>query len=68
MVHNNIVKTLEFIPRHMIVAEYYGFTLAVRVSVHLSLSCISVCPPVHISFPDDNELTSVDFHQTWYVH
>ena len=34
---------LFFIPRHTIVAGYYGFTLDV-----------SVCPSVRFSFPDDN--------------
>ena len=34
-----------FIPRHTIVAGYYGFTLDVRVSVRQS---------VRFSFPDDN--------------
>ena len=36
---------LFFIPRHTIVAGYYGFTLDVRVSVR---------PSVRFSFPDDN--------------
>ena len=30
-----------FIPCHTIVASYYGFMLDVRVSVHLSVSCMS---------------------------
>ena len=39
-----------FIPRHTIVAGYYGFTLVVHESVRLSV----VCPSVRFSFPDDN--------------
>ena len=39
-----------FIPGHTIVAGYYGFTLDVRVSVHLSVRHTSV----RFSFPDDN--------------
>ena len=43
-----------FIPRHYIVAGYYGFTLDVHVSVHLSVHP-SVCrTSVRFSFPDDN--------------
>ena len=38
-----------FIPHHTIVVGYYGFTLDVRVSVHLS-----VHPSIHFSFPGDN--------------
>ena len=38
-----------FIPRHTIVAGYYGFTLVVRVSVRPSVERLSV-----FSFPDDN--------------
>ena len=38
------------IPRHTIVAGYYGFTLVVRVSVRPSY----VLPSVRFSFPDDN--------------
>ena len=38
-----------FIPRHTLVAGYYVFTLAVRVSVHLSV----VRTSVHTSFPFD---------------
>ena len=56
---------LIFIPRHTIVAGYYGFTLDVRVSVRPSVSRTSA----RFSFPDDNlSKTSMDFHQTWYVH
>ena len=53
-----------FILRHTIVAGYYGI-LVVCVSAHLSvcLSHLSV-----FSFSDNNELISIDFHQTWYVH
>ena len=40
---------LIFISRHTIVARYYGFTLVVSVSVHLS-----VIRPSVFSFPDDN--------------
>ena len=43
-----------FIPRHTIEAEYYGFTLVVRVSVHLSFHPSAISPSVHFSFPDDN--------------
>ena len=32
------------IPRHTLVAGYYVFTLAVHVSVRLSVVCLSVCP------------------------
>ena len=39
-----------FIPRHTIVAGYYGFTLVVRESVHQSV----VRPSVRFSFADDN--------------
>ena len=39
-----------FIPRHMIVAGFYGFTLDVPVSVHPSV----VNSFVHILFPNDN--------------
>ena len=39
-----------FIPRHTIVAGYYGFTLVVLVSVRPSFSR----PSVRFSFPDDN--------------
>ena len=39
-----------FIPRHTIVAWYYGFTLVVRESVRVSVRPSSV----HFSFPDDN--------------
>ena len=36
------------IPCHTIVAGYYGFMLDVRVSVHLSVSCVrQLCPSVH---------------------
>ena len=38
------------IPRHTIVAGYYGFTLVVRVSVRPSVRRTSV----RVSFPDDN--------------
>ena len=38
------------IPRHTVVAGYYGFTFDVRVSVRPSISRLSV----RISFPDDN--------------
>ena len=38
-----------FIPRHTIVAGYYGFTVDVHVSVLLSVSPPSICIP----FPDD---------------
>ena len=40
-----------FIPRHTIVAGYYGFTLDVRVSVRPSVIRTSVR---RFSFPDDN--------------
>ena len=43
-----------FIPRHTIVAGYYGFTLVVRVSVRLSVRPSVVRPSVRFSFPDDN--------------
>ena len=39
-----------FIPRHTIVAGYYGFTLVVRESVHPSVGLTSV----RFSFPNDN--------------
>ena len=42
-----------FIPRHTIVAGYYGFTLVVPVSIRLSVRP-SVRPSVRFSFPDDN--------------
>ena len=45
--------TVVFIPRHTIVAGYYGFTLDVRVSVLPSVSQSYVRPSI-ISFPDDN--------------
>ena len=38
-----------FIPHHTIVAGYYGFTLDVHVSVHLSVSQSVVCPSVRQS-------------------
>ena len=38
-----------FIPRHTIVAGYYGFTLVVRESVHLSAHPSYVRPYVHPS-------------------
>ena len=41
---------LFFIPRHTIVAGYYGFTLDVRVSVRPSV----IRQSVRFSFPDDN--------------
>ena len=43
-----------FIPRHTIVAGYYGFTLDVCVSVCPSVSRTSVRRSVCFSFPDDN--------------
>ena len=44
-----------FIPRHTLVAGYYVFTLAVRVSVCLSSVCpLSIRPSVRTSFPFDN--------------
>ena len=39
-----LTEFLLFIPRHMIVAGYHGFTLVVRVSVRLSVRS-SVCLP-----------------------
>ena len=39
-----------FIPRHLIVAGYYGFTLVVRVSVRR----MSVHRSIRFSFLDDN--------------
>ena len=36
---------------------------SVCLSAHLSLSHMSVHPPIRISFPGINELTSMDFHQ-----
>ena len=39
-----------FIPRHIIVAGYYGFMLDISVSVHLSV----IRPSIRFSFPDDN--------------
>ena len=42
----HLIFLLVFIPLHAIVVGYYGFTLDVSVSVHLSVT---------ISFPDDNE-------------
>ena len=44
------ILLLLFIPSHMIVVGYYGFRLDVRVSVHLSVSHMSM----RISFPDGN--------------
>ena len=41
---------LIFIPRHTIVAWYYGFALVVRVPIRPS----SVPPSIRFSFPDDN--------------
>ena len=38
---------------------------------HVEHPCVCpsvVRPSVRFSFPDDNEKTSMDFHQTWYVH
>ena len=54
-----------FIPRHTIVAGYYGFTLDIRVSVHLVWDCwwanfirfwreLSALDTPIFSFPDDN--------------
>ena len=44
-----------FIPRHTIVAGYYGFTLDIHVSaVRPSVSQPYARPSVRISFPDDN--------------
>ena len=43
-----------FIPRHAIVAGYYGFTLVVHESVRLSVLPSVVRPSVRFSFPDDN--------------
>ena len=43
-----------FIPRHTIVAEYYGFTLDTRVSIH---------PSVRFLFPDDNWVNINGFSQ-----
>ena len=43
-----------FIPRHTIVAGYYGFTLVIRVSGRLSVHPSYVRPSVRFSFPDDN--------------
>ena len=44
------IHNILFIPRHTIVAGYYGFTLVVRESVRPSY----VRPSVRFSFPDDN--------------
>ena len=41
-----------FIPSHTIVAGYYGITLAVHVSIHLSICLPYVCPSL-FSFRDD---------------
>ena len=44
-VHHYWIKMLVlFIPRHTIVAGYYGFTMDVRVSVRPSIVCPSVRP------------------------
>ena len=43
-----------FIPRHTIVAGYYGFTLDLRVSVGPSVRPSVRCMSVRFSFPDDN--------------
>ena len=45
---------LIFIPRHTIVAGYYGFMLVVRESVCPSVRRTSVRPSVRFSFPGDN--------------
>ena len=45
---------LVFIPRHTIVAGYYGFTLVVRESVRPSVVRPSICLSVCFSFLDDN--------------
>ena len=42
-------KNIFFVPRHTIVADYYGFTLTVRVSVRPH-----VVRPSVFSFPDEN--------------
>ena len=46
----NLDQRTFFIPRHTIVAGYYGFTLDLRVSVRPAV----VRPSVRCSFPDDN--------------
>ena len=51
------------IPRHMVLAGYYGFALSVCPSVHLSY----VRPSV-ISFSDDNLSECKWFFTTLYVH
>ena len=56
---NNLLSVLNilsflFIPRHTIVAGYYGFTLDVRVSVRPSVRPSVVRPSLRFSFPDDN--------------
>ena len=43
-------SVLPFIPRHTIVAGYYGFTLDVRVFVRPAV----VRPSIRFSYPDDN--------------
>ena len=49
------IQCVIFIPRHTIVAGYYGFTLDVRVSVLPSVRQSYVRPSsVRFSFPDDN--------------
>ena len=50
--HNSL-----FIPHHTIVAEYYGITFVVRVSVCAAIHpsvCQSICSPSAFCFPEDN--------------
>ena len=48
------IFTFLIIPRHTIVAGYYGFTLDVRVSVRPSVRPSVIRPSVRFSFPDAN--------------
>ena len=52
--HSRLSTMWYIIPRHKLVAGYYVFTLAVRVSVRLSVVCTNVRPSVHTSFPFDS--------------
>ena len=56
-----------FIPRHTIVAGYYGFTLVLRESVHPSVIHLLVHPSI-FRFRMITWVNTMDFHQTCYVH
>ena len=52
--HSRLSIMWYIIPRHKLVLGYHVFTLAVRVSVHLSLVCTYVRLSARTSFPFDS--------------